>query len=79
VAANYARLLRVSGNLDECESFCRKALSEDGNQGWAYRELCRCADIRQDAKTALQYGAKALEVHPEDMEFRQYVAHLKTA
>jgi tetratricopeptide (TPR) repeat protein len=77
VSANYARLLRVNGELDECESFCRKALSEDDRQGWAYRELCRCADLRQDAKTALRYGARALEVCPEDMEFRKYFVYLQ--
>jgi tetratricopeptide (TPR) repeat protein len=79
VAVNYARLLRVNGRLDECESFCRKALSEDSRQGWAWRELCRCAVACEDAKAALEYGSKAIAVHPEDTEFRQYVANLKTA
>lgn len=78
VAANYARLLRTSGGLDDCEEFCRKALEEDASQGWAWRELCRSAVARGDRQAALHYGGKALEAHPEDMEFRHYVADLKT-
>jgi predicted aldo/keto reductase-like oxidoreductase/Tfp pilus assembly protein PilF len=77
VTAEYARLLRMNGKLDDCESLCRKALEDDAHQGWAWRELCRCAVERDDAQAALEYGAKAIAAHPEDMEFTRYVAVLK--
>ena len=78
-AAQYARLLRVAGNGVDAEAFCRQALEKDSSQSWAWRELCRCADARGDRESAQKLGAKALEIQPDDVEFRAYVASLAQA
>ena len=76
VSANLAHFLRLARNDDEFEDFCQKAIKENPNQGWVWRELCRKADARGDRARALEMGAKALAVHPEDGEFREYYAML---
>ncbi len=37
LAANLARLLRLSNKQDEFEALCRKAIDRDPNQGWVWR------------------------------------------
>ncbi len=76
VAANLARFLRLARIDGEFKDFCQKAIAENPNQGWVWRELCRMADTRDDRARALEMGAKALAVHPEDSEFREYYAML---
>ena len=75
-AEQHARLLRVSGAGDKAEDYCRLALEKDSSQGWAWRELCRCADARGDRESAHKFGARALDVQPDDVEFQAYVASL---
>lgn len=75
-AEHHARLLRASGAGDKAEAYCRLALEKDSSQGWAWRELCRCADARGDRESAQKFGARALDVQPDDVEFRAYVASL---
>lgn len=71
-AAQYARMQRLAGKMKMAEAFCRKALENDRGQGWAWRELCRCAASRGDREQALSFGKMAIGVQADDLEFLTY-------
>lgn len=67
-----ARLLRLDGRLEQCEAFCRQDLASDEAQAWAWRELCLCSELKGPGDKALEYGRRALELDPVNLEFAQH-------
>lgn len=78
-SANLAHFLRLSHEYGEVEDFCREAIAREPGQGWAWRELCRVAEERGDRERAIETGAKAIAVHPDDSEFCRYYDALVSA
>jgi tetratricopeptide (TPR) repeat protein len=72
-----ARLLRDLGELDQAKGLALDYLEKHSERtGWAYRELSYVYEAKGEREQALEAGKKALEIHPDHAEFRQWFSRL---